>query len=338
MCAMQERAHVTPKDFFLWAGAMVALYWSVIAFISLMLSYIDYAFPVSIASFSVDNPYQSGISFHMAALLVMFPLYVMISRLIHNDIHTDVSKANLWVRKWALILTLFIAGLSMAIDLIILLQRFFSGEELTTAFLMKVVVVLLVAAFAFMHFIADYWGFWDKTDNRGKLTVIGYATGILALACIASGFAIIGTPQHVRMLRYDAQKVSDLTNLQWQIVNYWQSKHVLPHTFADLNDPMSQQVVPHDPQTNALYEYKVKGALSFELCADFNKESDTDSWSNTSVPASAYTDAQNTSWVHTAGHTCYTRTIDPQLYPPTTNMKTVPLPSTPGVAAPVSIH
>lgn len=338
MSTMQERAHVTPKDFFLWAGAMVALYWSVIAFISLMLSYIDYAFLVSIASAPLDNPYQSGISFHMAALLVMFPIYVMISRLIHKDIHVDVSKANLWVRKWALILTLFIAGLSMAIDLIVLLQRFFSGEELTTAFLMKVTVVLLVAAFGFMHFIADYWGFWDKKDNAGKLAVIGYATGILTLACITSGFAIIGTPQHARMVHYDAQKISDLTNLQWQIVNYWQSKHVLPHTLADLNDPISQQVIPRDPQTNDWYGYTVKGTLSFELCAEFNTDSDTGSWSNTSSPIPNYRSAQNNNWVHTSGHTCYTRTIDPQLYPPITGVKEVPSTVAPRVVVPVSTH
>jgi len=125
-----------------------------------------------------------------------------------------------------------------------------------------------------MHFIADYWGFWHQKENEGKSSMIGYAIRILALACVGAGFVIIGTPQHARMVRYDSQKISDLGNLQWQVVNYWQSKHKLPATLSDLNDPISQQVVPHDPQTNALYEYSIKAPLSFELCADFNAESD----------------------------------------------------------------
>jgi hypothetical protein len=261
----------------------------------------------------------------MASLLVMVPIFVIIIRFINRDIAKEAARANLWVRKWALILTLFIAGLSMAIDLIVLLQRFFSGELLTVAFTIKVIIVLLVAALAFMHFIADYWGFWHQKENEGKSSMIGYAIGILALACVGAGFVIIGTPQHARMVRYDSQKISDLGNLQWQVVNYWQSKHKLPATLSDLNDPISQQVVPHDPQTNALYEYSIKAPLSFELCADFNAESDmipTQDGSSGVVPISMpYKGSNSDNWMHGAGHTCFVRTIDPQLYPPIDNVK-----------------
>ena len=40
-----DKPKVTPKDFFLWAGAMLSLYVSVFSLLSLIFSYIDRAFP-----------------------------------------------------------------------------------------------------------------------------------------------------------------------------------------------------------------------------------------------------------------------------------------------------
>jgi hypothetical protein len=66
----------------------------------------------------------------------------------------------------------------------------------------------------------------------------------LSLA-VASGFVIMGTPGQVRLYRFDDQKVQDLTNIQYQVVNYWQQKQKLPDTLADLNDALSGNTVFH---------------------------------------------------------------------------------------------
>ena len=323
--AIKKQAHVTPKDFFLWAGAMVALFWSVIAFISLMFSYIDYVLPNATNGYAGSDPYQGPISFFMASLLVTVPLFLLIMHLIRRDIKNDAARAELWVRRWALILTLFLAGLAMTIDVVVLLQHFFSGQELTAAFLLKVVIVLMVAAFSFMHFIADYWGYWNEKKNLYKVQMVGGAVALLVFLCVAAGFIIIGTPQHARMVRQDNQKISDLGNIQWQIVSYWQSKHTLPASLSNLNDPISQQVIPTDAQTGNAYEYTATSDLSFQLCAEFNAPTDPRLSNDTGTTAPIAMPFRTTStmnqWIHTAGHTCFTRTIDSQLYPPVDNMK-----------------
>ena len=160
---MDNKPKTTPKDFFLWAGAMVALYWSVVAFLGLVFDYINYAFPNATSySYYPSNPYQSGISYEMASLIVLFPLFVVLMRVIHTDIVRDPSRSEIWVRRWALFLTLFVAGATMAGDIIVLLTSFLNGSDLTTAFLLKIALVFLVAAAGFMHFIADYRGYWEK--------------------------------------------------------------------------------------------------------------------------------------------------------------------------------
>ena len=102
----------TPKDFFLWAGAMVSFYWSVVAFIFLTFDYINFAFPNPLSSFNSD-PYQSSIPYDMASIIVLFPIYLVLMWIIRRDIAEDSSRSEIWIRRWALLFTLFVAGVAL---------------------------------------------------------------------------------------------------------------------------------------------------------------------------------------------------------------------------------
>ena len=130
-------------------------------------------------SYLPADPYQSGISNEMASIIVLLPLYMFLMRLIRKDAVRDPSRNEIWVRRWALILTLFVAGIVIAIDLITLLTTFLNGEALTSAFMLKVLVIFLIAAGVFMHFIADMKGYWDMFPLRKRAVSIGVA--VLAL-------------------------------------------------------------------------------------------------------------------------------------------------------------
>ena len=301
----------TPKDFFLWLGAVVTLYASIGALITLLFQYIDYAFPDPLQNY-VD-PFNTAISFAMASLIVLVPASVILFRLIRSDIARDPSRNEVWVRRWALVLTLFLAGAVVIGDLIALINTFLNGD-LTTRFILKVAVVLLVAGLAFFHFLADLRGYWNAHHARANM--VGIAAGVLVLAAIVSGFLIIGSPSTQRLLRADQQKVGDLQTIQWQVVNYWQQKQKLPAVLTDLEDPISGFTVPTDRETGAPYEYRVIGTTSFELCATFNKESLREK-ANGSVPrpVSVY-GVESENWQHGAGELCFERTIDPERYPP----------------------
>lgn len=298
---------------------MVTLYVSVFSFLGLVFDYINYAFPNPLQTYYTD-PYQSGISYEMASLIVMFPLFFALMWIIHRDIVRDASRRDIWVRRWALMLTLFLAGLTAAVDLIVLLNTFLGGESLTVAFLLKIALVFLLAAGVFMHFIADFWGYWEHYPERAHR--VGYGAGLLVVLTIAAGFAIVGTPMQARQALLDSQKVSDLQNIQSQIVYYWQQKGVLPTTLNNLNDSLSNYSVPVDTQTGQPYTYATEALHSFQLCATFNRDSQgqPQTVSGISVPVRApYTGDSTTSigdnWQHGAGNTCFIRTIDPQLYP-----------------------
>ncbi len=296
----------TPKDFFQHMGAIIALYISTVSILNLLFTVINVAFPnKEIGDYYVSS---ASISWPVAALIVMFPLFLLFSWLLERDAVAMPEKRTLALRRWLTYITLFIAGLTIAIDLVVLLYYFLDGQTLTAAFILKVLATALVTGGIFWYFI---------TDLRGKLTnsirKISTIVSIIAIvAAIAVGFMVIGSPRTQRLMRIDDQKVYNLQEIQAQVMNYWQAKQTVPDTLAELTDSFSGYKVSADPQTGAHYEYKKISTTSFELCATFNTKSRNDAGS---FARPAYYGMEET-WQHEAGRTCYTRTIDPTLYPP----------------------
>lgn len=309
---MAQTPKSTPRDVFWYLLMIVTLYISVVSLIALLFQYVNVALPDPLEF------YLSGalgtIRISMASLMVAVPIYLFISRLIERDVVKHPEKQELKVRKWLLYLTLFIASITIIVDLITLLNSFLSGE-LTTRFLLKVVIVLVVAAAVFGYYL------WDiKRDPKAKSSVpsrAAYAVIAAVIVAVISGFFFIGSPARQRDLRFDEQRVGHLQTLQYGIVNDWQAKRELPASLSELEDPLIGFSVPVDPETGSAYEYRVLGELTFELCATFAEDSLPGS---SNVRLAPYFDPYSSSeetWSHGEGRTCFERTIDPDRYPET---------------------
>ena len=312
----------TPKDFFLHVGATVALYVSVIALINLAFEIVNRLLPDQLNNYWST----SSIVWPISMLVVLVPVLYLLEWLIAKDVSKMLEKKDIWIRKWRIYLTLFLTGATIVGDVITLINTYLNGE-ISGRFLWKVLILFVVcsAVFKYYFFSVHESARWTKLVRK---TVPWWGI-ILALVAIIGGFIIVGSPVQQRAVRFDQQRVSDLTNIQWQVINYWQRKQVLPMALSDLNDPISNFSVPTDPETGKAYEYLlngtigVKGAsstLSFELCANFSADSTVSTSPNVQfvpvMPASSITSIRNDSWTHSAGRVCFNRTIDPALYPP----------------------
>jgi len=308
----------TPKDFFLHMGAIIALYISTWSFLALWFALLDEIFKNPLA---YSDPYSAGISLAIAALVVIFPTFMLLSWIIHNSEKKDPEKRELRIRKWLVYLTTFLAGAIIVIDLIVLLYQFLSGQELTTAFVWKVVVVLAVIGAIFYYYLYKI----RKAIADGPAKYLTGAVALVVIASIVMGFTIMGSPQAQREKRVDQERAFNLQDIQWQVVNYWQQKEVLPESLSDLNNPISGYRVPTDPQTGVDYEYIVKGDRAFELCATFVSASAQESAvpGRYVEPAFGVRGGIDGNWDHEAGRTCFERTIDPELYPPYKNSPVV---------------
>jgi TRAP-type C4-dicarboxylate transport system permease small subunit len=309
---MENRA--SAKDFFLHLGAMVALYTVTVSFLNLVFKIINKAFPEV-----AQNIYAWGagseISLPVATIIIFFPLFILLSYFVYKIYAENPTKKDLGVRKWLVYITLFVAGLLLAGDLVTVLYKFLDGQDLTAAFLLKALAVLLVAGCVFGFYIQDIR---DKVSPRGR-KMWAIVVGVIILISIILGFGVLGSPQSQRLLRYDNQKVTDLQNLQYQVISYWQMNGIIPISLADIKGQQNI-VVPTDPQTQKDYEYKKTGDMNFEVCAEFNQENMTlqNQYGPVAVPTSYPAKGgiiQNDNWNHPAGRQCFERVIDPVAYP-----------------------
>jgi hypothetical protein len=297
----------TAKDFFLYMGILVTLYSGIGFLLNLLFGIVNSAFP------PIDRYwYNPSISFPVAALIVLTPVFLWLSYLVTKDSNLDPEKKYIWVRRWFIFLTLFGTGALVIGDLITLLYYFIDGRELTTGFLLKVLSVLVVAGVVFGYYLSELR---NKVAHR-KIWRFGTIFGVLAVIVLA--FLVIGSPRTQQLLRYDSQKVADLQNIQSQVVSYWQQKSALPENLDALRDPLSSYYnIPLDPQLKEGYVYTKTGEMTFELCAEFNKESLSED--SPSRVSSAYRfGMENENWTHEAGLVCFERIVDPDRYPPFT--------------------
>lgn len=289
-----------PRDVFLYLLAIITLYISVWRFIDLLFDYINVLIPDELVYRDIFSPVRLSI----ATLIVVFPVYLGVTWFLRKDIIKFPEKREMRVRKWLLNFTLFVAALTIIVDLVTLLYNFLEGE-LTLQFALKVLVVLIVAGAVFSYYLWDLRRETIATSKPSK--ILAAATAAVVLGSIVAGFFIIGTPGHQRLVRSDERRVNDLQSIQSNIVHYWQTKEVLPQTLDNLKDNISGFVPPKDPETDAAYDYKIVDADSFELCAIFALSSD-----EAFKAKDPY--LYKTNWEHEKGYFCFKRDIDPELY------------------------
>lgn len=304
---MTTAARTTPKDVFLHLLAIGMLYASVTSLLTLLFQYINELFPDILTA---ADPYRAGAILDLirtatAALIIVFPVYLLVSWLLRKDMQTDPGKAELAVRRWFLHLTIFLAAIIIIVDLVTLVYHFLSGE-LTARFLLKVLVILLTTAAVF------WYELWELRKNGAKSLVpkrSAIASGTVVTLTIIGGFFLIGSPFYQRNVRFDERRVNDLQNLRYQIVSWWNGKDRLPTTLDELKSGAFDVTVPLDPESGQPYEYRVTGPLSFELCTTF-LEAGSAQGSGT-VPAAVR--GLEETWKHSKGRTCFSKTIDPQI-------------------------
>lgn len=307
---MTHHSSSTAKDFFLHLLSIAMLYFGVVTFILLLFQYVNLLFP------DVLTTYRTGIldsiRWSTASLIVVYPVYALTVWLIHRDLRSDPSKADVWIRRWLTYLTLFLAAIAIVADLVTLIYNFLNGE-LTVSFTLKIVIVLLVVLGVFGYY------FWDLKRRSFEHTTVsrafGWGSEIIVVLSIVGGFFLVGSPFHQRQVRLDERRVSDLQILQSEIINFWTQKGKIPSALENLRNDISGFAPPVDPVTGSPYEYARKGTLTFELCAVFAAESIIDQGEKYPVPRFAG-DVYQQNWSHGAGRTCFERTIDPEIYRP----------------------
>jgi hypothetical protein len=298
---------VSPKHVFLHLFVIIMLYASTVNFVTLLFQYINYWVADTLSKTSNTFLYNAEIiKFGLAALIIIFPVFILVSRFLNNSYFKNPAIREMRVRKWLIYFTLFVAALIIIGDLVSIILTFLNGE-MTLRFILKALSILLVTGLIFFYYLRDLK---NETSARG-IKVFVWAVIAMVAAVIVTGFFVVGSPSTSRARRFDNTRVYDLQALQGQITYYWQSKAKLPAVTNELTDSISGFKAPVDPENGASYVYEATGTTTFKLCATFNLKSEgADANSNYAYPVGGTMD----NWTHEAGYVCYERVIDPELY------------------------
>jgi hypothetical protein len=297
----------TPKDFFLYLGATIALYASAVALINLAFETINRALPDTLAGYYSAN----SIVWPISMLIVLVPVFYVLEWLITRDIAKISEKKDMWIRKWRIYLTLFLTGATIVGDLITLINTFLNGE-ITSRFILKVLIVMVISAIIFAYYILQKIS--DSISVGKWKKILAWLGIVCVLAGIVGGFIIVGSPAKQRAIRFDQMRIDNLSNIQFSVAHYWQEFGKVPKTLKDMSEYMNN--VPMDPQTEIPYRYEAGLTTnSFTLCATFLTETESLD-QNYPKPYSSYGSNTFYDWSHGIGEKCFDRTVSTVDFPP----------------------
>lgn len=87
-----------------------------------------------------------------ASVIIAFPVFLWITRLLHQEYRKDIERRDSLIRKWLTYISLFVA-IAMVIGYLIVLVYHLLGGELSFSFTLKVLIVLGIAGTIFGYYM-----------------------------------------------------------------------------------------------------------------------------------------------------------------------------------------
>ena len=271
------------RDAFLYLLTFTALYAVVIAGIAIYFQFLDYQLQDAAWRPYYYRSIMDTVRLSLAALFVAFPLLAWLTRFLEREVRGEPEKHQRPVRKWLTYLTLFVTATAIMCDLITLFYYFLAGE-LTSRFVLKALVLLVVTVVVFAYYLLSLR---PATDENPPLAARRGLVGLgmlLVAGAFVQGFALAGSPQSARLNRIDERRVERFAghpacdsgdggqNEQGQ-------RHYAPACPAahagrvgriSSHAPYAQKLSLADPETGVPYGYTVTGETGYQLCAKFS--------------------------------------------------------------------
>src|SRR5688572_9988256 len=157
----RPRPSLSAREAFTYLLLFSTMYVVAFQFGSLLFDFINQAFPDPAAG-DLERFQRDSIRFSVSSLIVALPVFLYMSRLTNRETALDPTKRTSPVRRWLTYLTLFSAACVLIGDVTTLIYSLLGGE-LTTRFVLKVLVVGVIAGTIFWLYVSDL-----RVDEQGS--------------------------------------------------------------------------------------------------------------------------------------------------------------------------
>jgi hypothetical protein len=150
----RPRASLSAREAFVYLVMFATLYFAAWNLGSLLFDLINRTWPDPAAANYLFEATDRSIRWSAAAILIAFPVFAFVARRVSLDVAKHPIKRLSPVRRWLTYLTLFIAATVLIGDMTTLVYNVLGGE-LTTRFVLKVLVAALIAGGIFGYYLWD---------------------------------------------------------------------------------------------------------------------------------------------------------------------------------------
>lgn len=280
----RKRISSSPRDAFLHLLAMAMLYTAAIGTGVILFQFVERLLPASgdAAGLGRSDTLRSA----AAALLVSLPILAVVHRTIDCEMRSNPAARISPLYRLLAYLALLVTALVMAGDLICVIIGFLSGD-LTLRFLLKGLVILLLAGGIYLWYSSDMRREESLADAPGGssaprpppawrewLLRLGAA---VACASMLAALYAAGSPFRQRLLRLDARRIDAIKTIQRNVETHYERERALPASLDALAAaPETFPADAVDPVTQAPYRYERIDDTTYTLTATFDLASPPD--------------------------------------------------------------
>lgn len=282
-------------QFFFYLVTFIALGYIAFGVGNILFEFVNKSFP-DLISFDYQSTFNQGVvKFAISSLFVAIPVYFTLMLKITKFLATQKIALDSQARKWLTYIVLFFSAATIIGDLITLMNNFLNGD-IATRFLLKVLIVLLIAGAIFGYYLWDVRRKEIK-ESDARVNKFSFIFSLLVVfGVFIFGFFIIDSPNLSRDKRIDSQVVSELQNTDNAIRNYFNNGGKLPEKITDLDKTNFAVQL----QQGSTLEYRKIAEDRFVLCANFIRSNEGDPSEFTEGPFMK-------EWKHTSGTVCFER-------------------------------
>lgn len=289
------------RDAFFHLLSFTALTSTVVSLIFLTFDFLNRLLPDP----AFPNYYDdvSSVRWELAVLIVSYPLYLWMSRLLLKEFAVHPDKLASGVRRWLTYLILFATACTLVGDLIALIFSLLQGE-VTLRFFLKIITLLVLAGLPFRYYLYSLRIAPERFSQHKIHMRYFVCSVVIVLATVIGAFIVTGSPLRGRAERFDEQRINDLRSIQSEILNiaWGNDPRGMPPVVTKPVNPLpatldevvqnAQYQTPNivDPETSVPYTYTRPSGHEFQLCATFSLARDLQ---------------YDIFWNHPAGEKCF---------------------------------
>jgi len=145
----------TTRDAFMYIVVLGTMVLCAYQFGALLFEIINRVVPDAIDASRAGYPSSdAGLRWSISTLIVAFPVFVLMSRLVNRAARLDPTKRASRIRRRLTYVVLFIASVALIGDVTTLVY-YFLGGEVTLRFFLKVLTVGAIGGAVFLHYLWD---------------------------------------------------------------------------------------------------------------------------------------------------------------------------------------